>query len=119
VRGGEDLAGAHPVVVGRLGGDEFGILLPGMVADAALASVSKLRQRLLDSMEAHRWPVTFSIGVATFDVPPDDIDALLARADALMYAVKQGVKHDPPGAVRSMTSLFRNSPAPGNFPAAC
>jgi diguanylate cyclase (GGDEF)-like protein len=80
-------------VVGRLGGDEFGILLPGMAGEAAIASVSTLRQRLLECMEAHRWPVTFSIGVATFDVPPDDIDALLARADALMYAVKHGGKN--------------------------
>ncbi|HUX63316.1 MAG TPA: hypothetical protein VMV64_06140 [Sulfuricella sp.] len=35
------------------------------------------------------WPVTFSLGVATFRDMPDDTNRLLKRADDLMRAVEQ------------------------------
>ena len=77
-------------IPGRLGGDEFALLLPNMKADAASAYVKDLRHRLLDAMHAQRWPVTFSIGVASYRQTPQDFDALLKQADALMYEVKRG-----------------------------
>lgn len=77
-------------IPGRLGGDEFALLLPGMDAAAAATYVERLRQRLLASMAGRGWPVTFSIGVASYRVAPDDLDAVLVTADGLMYEVKQG-----------------------------
>jgi len=77
-------------IPGRLGGDEFALLLPNMKADAAAGYVQNLRQRLLDAMHANGWPVTFSIGVASYRVTPQDFDALVKQADALMYEVKRG-----------------------------
>jgi diguanylate cyclase (GGDEF)-like protein len=77
-------------IAGRLGGDEFALLLPGMEPEAAADYVADLRHRLLAAMAAQRWPVTFSIGVASYRQPPDSLPALLAEADALMYAVKRG-----------------------------
>jgi PleD family two-component response regulator len=47
----------------------------------------------MESMEKHGWPVTFSIGVATFHTTPETLDELIAKADALMYLVKQGGKN--------------------------
>lgn len=82
-------------VPGRLGGDEFVLLLPNMKADAVHAYVEKLRRRLLDAMQAQGWPVTCSIGVASYRVTPPDFDALLKQADALMYEVK----HDGRGRI--------------------
>lgn len=76
-------------IPGRLGGDEFALLLPNMKADAARAYVEQLRSRLLAAMQANRWPVTFSIGVASYRVTPKDFGALLKQADDLMYEVKR------------------------------
>ena len=77
-------------VVGRLGGDEFALLLPNMDASSAASYVEELRQRMLAAMGEHGWPVTFSIGVASYDVTPRDFDAALTQADSLMYEVKNG-----------------------------
>ncbi len=75
-------------VPGRLGGDEFALLLPDMKADAVCAYMEKLRRVLLDAMQAEGWPVTFSIGVASYRVTPQDFDVVLREADGLMYEVK-------------------------------
>lgn len=74
----------------RLGGDEFALLLPGMRAAAAQAYVEQLQSRLLEAMKLNGWPVTFSIGVASYNVTPGDFDGLLKQADAVMYEVKHG-----------------------------
>lgn len=76
-------------VLGRLGGDEFALLLPGMDAVAAEHYLLDLQQTLLASMQAQGWPVTFSIGVVTYQQVPEDMDALLSAADSLMYEAKQ------------------------------
>ena len=68
-------------VPGRLGGDEFALLLPNMKTDTVQVYVEKLRLALLDAMQAERWPVTFSIGVASYRTTPPDFDALLKQAD--------------------------------------
>ncbi len=75
-------------IVGRLGGDEFAMLLPGMDNDGADRSIRALRQHLQSAMRDGKWPVTFSIGVASYRVAPTDLDSVLAMADSLMYEVK-------------------------------
>lgn len=77
-------------IPGRLGGDEFALLLPNMNAEAASVYVEKLRKRLGAAMTEKGWPVTFSIGVASYKVAPHDFDMLIKQADALMYEVKHG-----------------------------
>lgn len=77
-------------IVGRLGGDEFALLLPGMDATGAMVYVETLRRHLLASMQAWNWPVTFSIGVASYRHAPRDFEAIIKQADALMYAAKEG-----------------------------
>ena len=79
--------------VARIGGDQFVVLLPEAGAAAARLTVEKLRQALSDVVPAHGWRITASIGVATFLVPPESVDALLAAADRLMYQAKQGGKN--------------------------
>jgi PleD family two-component response regulator len=39
------------------------------------------------------WPVSFSVGVATWVVPPRDVDEVVKRADQLMYSVKNSGKN--------------------------
>ena len=77
-------------IAGRIGGDEFALLLPGMDGPSAKAYIEDLRHRLLQAMSGRRWPVTFSIGVASFARAPADLEGLLAEADSLMYEVKRG-----------------------------
>lgn len=74
----------------RLGGDEFAILLPDADADAARSVADKLRTLLHAAMTLNRWPVTFSMGVATFATPPADAEKLFRAADQLQYAAKHG-----------------------------
>jgi len=77
-------------IPGRLGGDEFALLLPNMDALSAISYVENLRLKLLSAMHEHGWPVTFSIGVASYDVTPHNFYDALAQADALMYEGKKG-----------------------------
>jgi len=77
-------------IVGRLGGDEFALLMPGMDSAGAGPRVEQLRQRLLAVMRAQNWPVSFSIGVASYGAAPESLDAVLTAADSLMYRAKDG-----------------------------
>jgi diguanylate cyclase (GGDEF)-like protein len=81
-------------IVARLGGDEFVVLL--VKADEKTASVvsKKLKNQLLKIMQKKRWPVTFSIGVATYPLIPDTVDEMIKVADELMYQVKHNGKND-------------------------
>jgi diguanylate cyclase (GGDEF)-like protein len=73
---------------GRLGGDEFGVMLPETTAESCRLVVEMLQQRLIQEMRAHDWPVTFSIGIATFARMPATIEDMIRQADRLMYDVK-------------------------------
>ena len=77
-------------IAGRLGGDEFALLLPGIEGENATTYISDLQRRLMAAMDARKWPVTFSIGIASYRRAPADFNAMLAEADAVMYEVKHG-----------------------------
>ncbi len=94
-------------VVARLGGDEFAVLMPETGADAAETVVRRVRRRLLEVVRAEGWPVTFSVGVVTWDAPPDSVDEMLRAADRQMYAAKRGGKN----AVRHTVSNARPNAA--------
>ena len=76
-------------VPARLGGDEFAVMLPGMDARGASQATQILQSRLLSAMEHRSWPITFSIGLATFTKAPDSADEMIKRADMLMYQMKR------------------------------
>ncbi len=78
----------------RLGGDEFALLLPETEADAAREFINKLNVQLIDAMQKKNWPVTFSIGAMTFISPPDSVDDMVAKVDAIMYSVKKAGKNN-------------------------
>ena len=78
-------------IVGRIGGDEFAMLLAGGETDA-ITVAERVRAEVGAHMDARGWPVTASIGVAWFPNPPDSADAALAAADALMYGAKTAGK---------------------------
>ena len=78
--------------IGRLGGDEFAILMPETDAEASKMAIKKVETILRESA-AKQWPVTFSVGVMTFERVPDLAEEMLRLADELMYAVKQSGKN--------------------------
>ena len=79
-------------VVGRIGGDEFVLLMPEIEPEQAREAAARLRRELGASMQRFRWPVTFSIGLATFRPPSPDVETLLREADGLMYSAKRSGK---------------------------
>lgn len=80
-------------VPARLGGDEFAVLLPQTDADAARAALEKLRNELDARARTAGWPVSFSIGIASFEKPPASVADMIRRADEVMYAVKHSGKN--------------------------
>jgi diguanylate cyclase (GGDEF)-like protein len=76
---------------GRMGGEEFALLLPGADLDAALAYAERLRQRVADSPyrgEGELLAVTVSIGIACIYPHDQNADAALNRADRALYRAK-------------------------------
>jgi diguanylate cyclase (GGDEF)-like protein len=80
-------------IVARLGGDEFVILLPETGPAPAQAITQKIQRINSDAIRKNEWPVTFSMGVATFMRPPSTIDEMLKISDDLMYAAKRKGKN--------------------------
>jgi diguanylate cyclase (GGDEF)-like protein/PAS domain S-box-containing protein len=77
--------------VGRLGGEEFAVLLPGAEREAAVAFAERVRKAtLVRTVRAGESAiiVTVSIGVAILRAADANPDAALARADAALYRAK-------------------------------
>jgi diguanylate cyclase (GGDEF)-like protein/putative nucleotidyltransferase with HDIG domain/PAS domain S-box-containing protein len=71
-------------VVGRIGGDEFSIILPGTTSSDALTIASRVR----DSVARECAPVTISIGTATLGEAKLTATQLVRAADANLYLAK-------------------------------
>jgi diguanylate cyclase (GGDEF)-like protein len=80
-------------VVGRMGGDEFAILMPEAGKGKASKIVKRLHELLMAEFRVNRWPITLSIGVLTCTTAPSDITRLMKEVDALMYEVKRSGKN--------------------------
>lgn len=79
--------------VGRVGGDEFAVLLPSTAAADAVRVAERLRriyeQLTVSTPEGERVSVTVSIGVAHCDAGGMNMDELMRRADAALYHAKR------------------------------
>ncbi|WP_051109163.1 GGDEF domain-containing protein [Actinomadura flavalba] len=79
-------------VVGRFGGEEFVVLLPGADTVEACRVAERLRnrvRRLAVPAEDSTVGVTVSVGVALLRLHGDDMIELLAAADLALYRAKQ------------------------------
>jgi diguanylate cyclase (GGDEF)-like protein/PAS domain S-box-containing protein len=78
-------------ILGRLGGEEFAVCMPGVGLDDAQALAERLRRSITSlPIDTLVGPVdiTVSVGVASYDLA-DDTARLLKRADGAMYAAKR------------------------------
>jgi diguanylate cyclase (GGDEF)-like protein len=78
-------------VLGRWGGDEFLVILPGITQDILVETSERCRKLVAHStvpMEGSQIQVTISVGVA-MDTPEDSPESLLNRADQHLYSSKQ------------------------------
>ncbi len=83
--------------IARIGGDEFVILLPGLVNEAKVGQIANkilevIRQPIF--VDNHELYITISIGIAVY--PDDGIDdeTLLTNADVAMYRAKEEGKNN-------------------------
>jgi diguanylate cyclase (GGDEF)-like protein/PAS domain S-box-containing protein len=80
-------------VAARIGGEEFGLLLPNTDGGAALMLAERLREaaeRELATVENRPIGMTVSIGVSTFSDAVSGLDHLMKTADAALYEAKEG-----------------------------
>lgn len=77
----------RPAAIGRLGGEEFMVLLP----DTTLQQAMQVAERIQRNVRLHLADprVTVSIGVATWaGTDEDTLGSMVGRADAALYAAK-------------------------------
>ena len=76
---------------GRLGGEEFCIVLPHIDREGAIAAAEKIRAAIA-AQPIHgsfgSLSVTASFGISSMSIVTKDIETLLAQADAAMYHAK-------------------------------
>ncbi|MCT0225220.1 GGDEF domain-containing protein [Synechococcus sp. CS-1328] len=76
----------------RSGGEEFTILLPNCSSEAGLNYAELQRLGVADTvttLDGTAVQVTISLGLSTYRPDQDDAEALMARADAALYASKE------------------------------
>lgn len=79
-------------IIGRLGGDEFCVLVLENEMDSTQVR-RRLQEKLDDFSRAERpFRLSASVGVATLETEDEPLDALLARADQAMYFEKRAKK---------------------------
>lgn len=80
-------------IVGRLGGEEFGVILPFTAAiDAAVVGeqIRKMVESHRIEFEGHIISVTISVGVCEKNEDTNDLSALVSLGDKRLYTAKNG-----------------------------
>lgn len=80
-------------IIGRIGGEEFAVILPETASEEAREAAERLRRLIADTvMQAESGEllsITVSIGVSTLSNESSDIEALLKQADDALYVAKK------------------------------
>jgi diguanylate cyclase (GGDEF)-like protein len=78
--------------LGRLGGEEFAVVLPDTAQEQASQVAGKLREcieaSIVETGDGHAFKMTASIGIAQMDMSEADFLAALERADKALYTAK-------------------------------
>ena len=88
----EESIGSRPAIIGRHGGDEFVILLPGIDLKVAVAIAEGLCEACEARALVHQHPAakfTISVGVGTEASGASELGGLLRQGDAALYRAKK------------------------------
>jgi predicted signal transduction protein with EAL and GGDEF domain len=99
--------------VGRLGGEEFALLLPEVSLESACAAADRLRRAVANRVivvEQSTISVTVSLGVSITREGMDDIAELIKEADVALYDAKRSGRN-------RVCAFDRSKAAPGKAPA--
>ena len=81
----------HPDTIGRYGGEEFLVILPHSLLQAAIQQAERLcrhvRSLMIQSNDAEIL-LTISIGIAQYKIHKEDWQTFLSRADSMLYRAK-------------------------------
>jgi diguanylate cyclase (GGDEF)-like protein/putative nucleotidyltransferase with HDIG domain len=75
--------------VGRMGGEEFALILPGTDEQEGYVLAERLRGRIRENFAADLFPLTISFGVASYPTHGATTAALLKAADQALYTAKE------------------------------
>jgi diguanylate cyclase (GGDEF)-like protein len=84
----------HCDIYGRIGGDEFALLMPEATKNDAEIMINRLKRSLKTEKKFEKFVklgVSFSAGIYSFDLQNPDED-LMKKADAEMYRIKKEKK---------------------------
>lgn len=80
-------------IAGRLGGEEFAVMLPETTIGQAIMVAERLRGRIVSAPlslnDGQSVACTLSIGIAMLSAEADHLDRLLQQADQALYAAKE------------------------------
>ncbi len=79
-------------IVGRLGGEEFALVLPEATLDSAVAAGERLRKLVAEHVIAvggERVAVTISVGASVCDAATAGVEELIKQADLALYEAKR------------------------------
>lgn len=108
--------------VGRYGGEEFLVVLPGTRLDSAVNTAERIRtaiEQIPIRVERAQVRVTVSIGVASVELVPTTLEALIDSADRAMYDAKRGGRNrvmPPPKPPVQRVTLMTPPAAPAPAP---
>lgn len=111
--------------IGRYGGEEFLIVLPGCDQPGAVAAAERMRRVIEDAEVATptgRTAITVSLGAAIGEGPRIDANELIKSADAALYRAKRAGRNRVELATSSLDCVLSNvadapmAVAPANVP---
>lgn len=84
-------------ITARMGGDEFAVLLTRVDGPSGVNAHCKRLESMIDQpldFENQTLPLSASVGYSLFPIDGDEIDALVEKADQVMYEVKRKRKSE-------------------------
>jgi diguanylate cyclase (GGDEF)-like protein len=96
-------------IAGRLGGEEFALMLPEATLESAVAAGERFRKLTADhviEVDGRAIPITISVGASGCDPDTSGVDALIKQADVALYEAKR--------AGRNRVCRFEPRPQTGN-----